>query len=114
VTRFSFRLELLLDDDLRRDAGVVGAHLPQRVAAEHAVIADQHVHDGLLERVTHVQRTRDVGRRQLDAIGRRAGLEAWLEIAARFPDRIPLLLDRVRLEALGKFHVGGPHKRPKA
>ena len=64
--------ELLLDDDLRRDAGVVGADLPQRVVAAHAVVADQHVHQRVLERVPHVQRAGDVGRRQLDAVRRGA------------------------------------------
>jgi hypothetical protein len=38
-----FRLELILDDDLGGDAGVIGSGLPQRVVAAHA-IADQHVH----------------------------------------------------------------------
>ena len=33
VPRRAFGLELLLDDDLRGDAGVVGADLPQRVVA---------------------------------------------------------------------------------
>mgnify|MGYP003693838417 CR=1 FL=1 len=60
-------LQLLLDDDLRGDARVVGADLPQRVVAAHPVVADQHVHQRLLERVAHVQRAGDVRRRQLDA-----------------------------------------------
>ena len=64
-------LQLVLDDDLRRDAGVIGADLPQRVVAAHAVIADQHVHQRLLERVSHVQRAGDVRRRQLNAERRR-------------------------------------------
>ena len=97
--------ELLLDDDLRRDAGVIGAHLPQRVDAAHAVIADQHIHQRLLERVPHVQRAGDVRRRQLDAERRRAGRVARLEIPARFPQRVPFRLDGVGLEAFGEFHV---------
>ena len=59
-------LELALDDDLRRDAGMVGARHPQRVVAAHAVVARQRVHDGVLERVPHVQRAGHVRRRQLD------------------------------------------------
>ena len=104
VARRAFGLQLVLDDDLRRDAGVVGAELPQRVVAAHPVIADQHVHQRLLERVPHVQRAGDVGRRQLDAERRRAGVHRRLEIAARFPERVPLRLDGVRLEAFGEFH----------
>ena len=67
--RLALRLQLLLDDDLRRDAGMVGAELPQRVVAAHPVVADQHVHQRHLERVAHVQRAGDVRGRQLDAEG---------------------------------------------
>ena len=35
--------ELALDHHLGRDAGMVGARLPQRVAAAHALIADQDI-----------------------------------------------------------------------
>ena len=59
-------LQLALDHDLRRDAGVVGARHPQRVVAPHAVVARQAVHDGLVERMAHVQRAGHVRRRQLD------------------------------------------------
>ena len=72
AARLALRLQLLLDDDLRGDAGVVGAELPQRVVAPHPVVADQHVHQRLLERVAHVQRPRDVRRRKLDAEWARA------------------------------------------
>jgi hypothetical protein len=62
-------VELAFDDDLRGDAGVVGARLPQRVPAAHAVVAGERVHDRLVEAVAHVQRAGDVGRRQQDAEG---------------------------------------------
>ena len=104
VARFALRLQLLLDDDLRGDAGVVGAELPQRVVALHPVIADEHVHQRLLERVPHVQRSRDVRRGKLDAERRRARGVARLEVAARLPHRIPLRLDGVGLEAFREFH----------
>jgi hypothetical protein len=68
VAGLAFGLELLLDDDLRRDARMVGADLPERVVAAHPMPADEHVHQRLLERVTHVQRAGDVRRRQLDAV----------------------------------------------
>ncbi len=102
--RRAFDLELVLDDDLRRDAGMIGAELPQRVAAAHPLPADQHVHQRVLERVPHVQRAGDVGRRQLDAIGRRAVLPRRLEVAARFPQRVPLRLDGGGFEAFREFH----------
>ena len=37
--RDALGVQLALDDDLRRDAGVVGARLPQRVVAAHPVVA---------------------------------------------------------------------------
>ena len=56
-------LELLLDDDLRRDAGVVGRRHPQRLAAVHAVPARDRVLDGVRQGVAEVQLPGDVGRR---------------------------------------------------
>ena len=61
--------ELALDDHLGGDAGVVGARLPQHVAAVHPLIAAEHVLQRVVERVAHVQVAGDVGRRNDDAIG---------------------------------------------
>ena len=58
VAALAFRFELALDHDLRGDAGVIGADHPVGVEAAHAVVADQRVHQRLLERVPHVQRAR--------------------------------------------------------
>jgi hypothetical protein len=60
-------VELALDNDLRRDAGMVGARLPQRIVAAHPVVAGQRVHQGLVEAMAHVQRAGDIRRRQQDA-----------------------------------------------
>ena len=97
-------LELTFDDDLRRDARVIGPDDPVGVEPPHAVIADQHVHQRLLERVTHVQRAGHVGRRQLDAVSVAllVFVRAMTKVTARLPDRIPVRLDRMRLEALGE------------
>ena len=83
VARQAFAREVARDHHLRRDAGVVGAHLPQRVEAAHAVVADQRVLQRVLERVAHVQRAGDVRRRQQDRVG--LARAARLERAARFP-----------------------------
>ena len=64
------RVQLALDDHLRRDARVVGAGLPQRAVAFHAMEARERIHERVLERVAHVQRARHVRRRNHDAIGR--------------------------------------------
>ncbi len=93
-------LQLPFNHHLRGDAGVVGAHLPQGVAALHAVVADQGVHDRFLEAVPHVQAARHVGRGDHDAVGRFAA--TGREIATVFPGLVPAGLDSGRLECF--FH----------
>ena len=104
VAGLAFELELLLDDDLCRNARVVGADLPERVVAAHPVVADHEIHQRLLERMAHVQRARDIRRRQLDAERRSVGPHRRAEEPAGFPERIPLRLDGVGFEAFGEFH----------
>ena len=79
VARDVLRGQLPLDDDLCGDAGVVGAGDPAGVRAFHAVVADEAVHDGLVEGVSHVQGAGDVGRRELDGEGGAAGVHVRLE-----------------------------------
>ena len=106
VARFPLRLQLLLDHDLGCNAGMIGTHLPKRVIATHAVIADHQIHQRVLERVPHVQRAGHIGRRELDAERRGARLHRRLEEPVRFPEWIPLRLDGVRFEAFGEIHDG--------
>ena len=68
--------ELALDHHLGGDAGMVHARLPQHVLAAHALEADEDVLQRVVERVTHVQRAGDVGRRDDDGEGFRARLGA--------------------------------------
>ena len=60
--------QLALHQHLRRDTGMVGAHLPKRAGSLHALIANQGIHQGLVKRMAHMQRTRHVGRRDQDAV----------------------------------------------
>ena len=100
VARQALGGELTFDHHLRRDAGVVGARLPQCRRAAHAVVTRQHVHQRVLEGVAHVQRAGDVGRRDHDAVGRFAALcRIGAEMAARLPAGVPLLLQLCRLIA---------------
>ena len=90
--------ELLLDDVLRRDPGVVVAGLPERVEALHPVPADEHVLDRAVERVAHVQRAGDVRRRHGDherLVAPRAG--AGAEETFVLPRPLPAFLDAPRL-----------------
>ena len=59
--------ELALDHHLRRDACVVRTHLPERVASAHALIANQRIHERVLERMAHVQAAGDIRRWDHDA-----------------------------------------------
>ena len=100
--------ELLLDDVLSRDAGVIVAGLPERVVAPHPVPADQNVLDRTVQRVAHVQRPRHVGGRHADheglvaALARAGAIEALV-----LPGALPARLDTVRLvERLHRRIVG--------
>ncbi len=96
----AFRVQLPLDDHLCRDAGVVGARLPQRVVAVHAVLARQRVHQRVLERVPHVQRAGDVRRRNYDGV--RLATAGRCEPTVRLPALVETLLDFPRVVSL--FH----------
>ncbi len=71
--------ELLLDDGLRRDAGVIHAGQPQHFEALHTLTACERIHQGVVERVAHVQAAGDIRGRQHDRVpglvARRVGLE---------------------------------------
>ena len=61
--------QLPLDHHLGRDAGVIGAGLPQHVAAAHPLEAAENVLQRVVERVAHMQRAGHVRRRDHDGEG---------------------------------------------
>ena len=61
--------QLALDHHLGRDAGVVGARLPEHVLAAHALEPAQDVLQRVVERMAHMQRAGDVRRRDDDEYG---------------------------------------------
>ncbi len=67
LTGFPLLRQHLLHNVLRGDAGVVGARQPERRVALHPAPAGQQVLDCVIQRVAHVQRTRDIRRRDDDA-----------------------------------------------
>ena len=100
--QFFFGGQLALNHHLGGYAGVVGTHLPQGVAALHAAVAGQRVHDGVLEGVAHVQAAGDVGRRNHDAVG--VAFTGGCEVTLLFPGLVPGFLDIVGL--VGLVHWG--------
>ena len=95
-----FRSEFALNHHLGGNAGVVGTNRPQCVTALHALEAGEGVHDGVLERVAHVQAAGYVGRRDRDAVG--LAFTAGAEVPFGFPVFVPLALDVFWL--VGFFH----------
>src|SRR3569833_1638883 len=92
------RGELALHNHMRRDTGVGGARLPQRLFTDHALRAEQRIHNGGLEGMAHVKAARDIGRRNHDAVGWAVTLRS--EITVLFPNLIPALFDRVGVVSL--------------
>ena len=84
-----------LDDHLGRDAGMVGAGLPQHVAALHPVKPDQDVLDRVVEGVADMEAAGDVRRRDHDGVGLAAGRRIGPESARRFPASVLPALHRL-------------------
>ena len=103
----AFVLQLALHHDLRGNARMVGARQPQRVVAAHAVVAREGIHDGLVERMPHVQRARHIRWWQLDGERGLARIERRLVNAAGFPQRAPVGFDGGGLKRLGEFGLVG-------
>ena len=97
--------QLALDHHLGGDAGVVGARQPERGFPSHALETDQHVLQGVVERMPDMQGAGDVGRRDDD--GERLGgrIVDGLEAPRRLPGGIEARLDGFRIEGLFK-HLG--------
>ena len=106
-------LQLALHHDLRGNAGVVGAGHPGGIEAPHAVVAREAVHDGLVERMAHVQRAGHIGRRQLDAergrasLGRTGAAKAACAVAAALPLGAPVGFQGSGFEGLGEAVEAG-------
>ena len=96
--------QLALDHGLRGDAGVVLAGNPERLVAEHAVVADHDVFERRGDGVAEVQRAGDVGRRHADDEGAAVGILAGtrLEVAVLLPPAIQPPLDGVWLVGFGE------------
>ena len=97
--------EIARDHHLGGDAGMVGAHLPQRAIAAHAVVADQRVLQRVLERVPHVQGAGHVRRRQQDGVSRAVALRG--KRTAGFPLCVQAGFEGLGFVAWGEGgHVG--------
>jgi hypothetical protein len=108
VPGLSFFLQQFFNDVLRGDTAVIGAGDPEGVIAFHPPPTDQHVLQGVVERMAHVERPGDVGGRNDDGVGRSFGIRPRPKEAAPLPEGIPLGFGFFRLIDGGKFHTGSP------
>ncbi len=98
VTCLAFLVDLTFNQHLRGNAGMIATGLPQGLVAEHAMVANQGIHDSVLKRMSHMQRARYIGRGDHDAVGFAISLRS--EITALFPDVVPTLFDGFRVVCL--------------
>ena len=94
VAGHAFLGELLLDDVLRGDAGVVDARQPERGVAEHAVPADERVLDVAVRAWPRCSSPVTLGGGMMMQNGSRSGFVARLEVALVHPHLVERRLDR--------------------
>ena len=95
--------ELPVDHQLGGDPGVIGSRQPQCAFAAHAMPADERIDDGMLEHVAHVERARDVGRRDHQRKVRIAGRRARRGRAVRPPTTWPNAARTAGVHTLSRF-----------
>ena len=96
---FAFLRKILLDRVLHRDARVIGAGQPERVVPLHPARAHDNIVQSDVERVTEMELTGDVGRRNYDREDRARTSRVGLEVAEVNPALKPVLLRDFRVES---------------
>ena len=79
------------------DGGVIGTRHPAGLEALHPLFAYQHILNGVVEHMAHVQHTRHIGRGDHDGVGFFVRVRGRAEEAVLHPDIVPLMLDFSRL-----------------
>ncbi len=96
--------KLALDDVLGRDARVIGAGQPQGVVPLHPAAPDEGVDQRVIERMTNVQRTSDVRRRNHDRERGRGGCRVRRKVAGLDPALVAAAIRR-RPSVISGRHV---------
>ncbi len=102
--------EIALDHHLRRDAGMVGARLPEHILAAHPLEPDQHILEGMVQRMAHMQDAGDIRRRDHDAIGLGSRVHARLETAGILPRLVEARFGVSRVETRVQHGAGDSQK----
>ena len=91
-------IQLAFYHDLGGDAGMIGARNPGGIVAAHTVVTGQAIHDGLIERMSHVQGAGNVRWRQLNTERGFVRVDGRGKVTALFPFATPGLFDFRRLK----------------
>ena len=105
VPRFPLFRQFALDNGLRRNPGVIGSGKAQCRKASHAMPARHRVENGIVEGVPHVEASRDVGRRNRDAVRGLVRVGFGVKDTALFPRLVPPGFDVLRTVALCGFRA---------
>ena len=90
-------LQCLNNLNLSRDAGMIRSRLPQRVIALHSLIAHQDILHCIIQRVSHMQLSCDIGRRHDNRKRLSAGVRLRMEISVFLPFGIQPVLYLLRI-----------------
>jgi len=94
VARHAFLAQLPFDDVLGGDARVIRTRKPESCVSLHPLSANEDVLHGVIECVTRMEHTRDVGRWDDDAVWLASRVDLRPEGAGLLPYRVPARLDR--------------------
>ena len=83
---------------------MICSHLPEGVAPEHALTANNGVHQRVLERVAHVKRTRYI--RRWDRDGKSGSLSGRGKAPLIFPGLVPFLLNSAGVVLVHRWLCG--------
>ena len=106
LLRLALAGELLLDQGLRRDPGVIHSRKPQHLESEHPLAATQRVHQGVVERMPHMQAAGHVRWGQHDRVRGLVGFRVGLEVTSVHPALIQICLYRAGIPAFRQC-IGG-------
>ena len=102
----AFLGKLLLNDELRDNAGVVRPRHPQGIIPLHTSPADEAILERIVQRVPDVQAACDIGGWNHDGIGRLLRCRLGVKIAVFLPKLIPFPLNVLRFISFWKMCHG--------
>lgn len=109
--RRAFGLQLSLHHILRRNSGMVGAGHPEHIPSLHPAPADQDVLQRVVQGMTHMQRSRDIRRRDHHGVGLPGMGRVGVKQAGIDPALVPAVFDVVGIVGFIELwggHIGAP------